>query len=177
MPAVSHALVVAAILAAVLVMMLLELVVSRRNERIFRELGAVEAADDVYDVMRVAYPAAFIVMALEGMLTGTLSEPRIWAGAAVFAVGKAIKTWAIVSLGHRWTYRVLVLPGADLVRHGPYQWMRHPNYVGVVGELVGMALMAGAMITGPLATIGFGWLMWKRIGSEERALGIAQPRA
>lgn len=170
----SHPSLMLIVLAAVVAMMLLEFVVSKRNERVFRDLGAVEADDDVYDVMRIAYPATFIVMAIEGALTGGTSEPRFWTGAAVFAVGKAIKTWAIVSLGHRWTYRVLVLPGGDLVRHGPYALMRHPNYVGVIGELIGMALMAGAMITGPLATLGFGWLLWRRIGSEERALGIAR---
>ena len=54
---------------------------------------------------------------------------------------KALKFWAIASLGTRWTYKVLVMPGLPLVPTGPYRWLRHPNYVGVVGELVAMALM------------------------------------
>jgi methyltransferase len=174
--AIPPAILITIVLAAVLVMMLAELVVSRRNERVFRDLGAIEAEDDVYDVMRMAYPLAFVAMGVEGMFAATASEPRFWIGAAIFAVGKAIKTWAIVTLGHRWTYRVLVLPGGDLVQSGPYAWVRHPNYVGVIGELIGMALMAGAAVTGPLATVGFGWLLWRRIGSEERALGVASGR-
>lgn len=164
--------VVLVVLVLVLAMMLVELLVSRRNEALFRRQGAVEAPDDVYDTMRLAYPGAFVMMAAEGMLRGDWPEATFWSGAAVFAAGKGLKVWAIASLGHRWTYRVLVLPGAALVRSGPYAWMRHPNYVGVVGELVGMALMMGAWISGPVATLGFGWLLWRRMASEERALGI-----
>jgi isoprenylcysteine carboxyl methyltransferase (ICMT) family protein YpbQ len=49
--------------------------------------------------------------------------------------------------------------------------LRHPNYVAVVGELTGVALMCGARITGPLAIALFSMLMLKRIAVEERALG------
>jgi isoprenylcysteine carboxyl methyltransferase (ICMT) family protein YpbQ len=50
--------------------------------------------------------------------------------------------------------------------------IRHPNYVGVVGELIAMALLSGARVTGPVALIGFGWLLIQRIRAEERALGL-----
>jgi methyltransferase len=78
----------------------------------------------------------------------------------------------VATLGDRWSYRVLVLPGAPLVRTGPYRWMHHPNYVGVVGELTGMMLIAGAWITGPLMTLFFGRLLQQRISTENRALHI-----
>ena len=94
----------------------------------------------------------------------------------LFLASKALKTWAVVSLGRRWTYKVLVLPGAPLVTHGPYAFLRHPNYVAVLGELVGMALTMGAVLTGPAATAFFGWLLWRRILAEERALGMREDR-
>jgi isoprenylcysteine carboxyl methyltransferase (ICMT) family protein YpbQ len=50
--------------------------------------------------------------------------------------------------------------------------MRHPNYVGVIGELLGMAMMMGARLTGPLALLAFGELLRRRIAAEERALGL-----
>jgi methyltransferase len=65
---------------------------------------------------------------------------------------------------------VIVVPGSTLVASGPYKFVRHPNYIGVVGELLGVALMTGARIAGPLATIGFSLLMLRRIGIENRAL-------
>ena len=72
----------------------------------------------------------------------------------------------------RWTYKVLVVPGAPLVASGPYRWVRHPNYVGVLGELIGVAVLLGAWITGPLVVIFFSWLLRRRVQAEERALGI-----
>jgi methyltransferase len=47
-------------------------------------------------------------------------------------LAKALKFWAIASLRTRWTYKVLVVPALPLVTTGPYQWMRHPNYVAVL---------------------------------------------
>jgi methyltransferase len=166
-PAASIALVSAAIVA---VAMLGELRVSLGNERVLRRDGAIEPPDPVYGTMRWAYPATFVVMALEGSVGAPAPVPLAIAGAIVFVLAKALKVWAIASLGTRWTFRVLVLPGAPLVTSGPYRWLRHPNYVGVVGELVGFALLVGAWVAGPASLIFFGYLLARRIAAEERAL-------
>jgi methyltransferase len=93
------------------------------------------------------------------------------AGLVVFGLAKALKLWAVRSLGERWSFRVLVLPGRALVAGGPYRWMRHPNYLAVLGEMAGVALTVWAPVTGPIALVAFGLLMWRRIGIEDRALG------
>jgi methyltransferase len=162
----------AVVLLAVLVMMLGELWLSISNERILTANGAVQADDPVYNAMRIAYPGVFVAMAIEGVITGVEPGPFVWAGVAVMFLAKALKFWAIASLGTRWTYKVLVLPGLPLVSGGPYQWMRHPNYIAVVGELVAMALMTHARVTGPVGTLFFGWLLWRRITAEERAMEL-----
>jgi isoprenylcysteine carboxyl methyltransferase (ICMT) family protein YpbQ len=54
--------------------------------------------------------------------------------------------------------------------------LRHPNYVGVAGEVVGIALWMRAPITGTLFAVSFGLILLWRIRIEERALGLA-PRA
>ena len=150
--------------------MLLEAVRSRRNEQRLRARGAVEPAGDVYAAMQVAYPVGFAAMIVEGAMRGRGSGGAFAPGAAVFAAGKLIKYWAVTSLGPRWTFRVLVLPDAPLIRTGPYAYVRHPNYVGVMGELSGMALMAGARRTGPVVVLVFAALLAARIRVEERAL-------
>lgn len=144
-----------------------------RNERAQRDRGGVEPPDDVYAMMRVAYPAAFLLMFGEGFARGGTSGYALWIGVAVFATAKALKWWAILSLGRFWTFRVIVVPGASLVVKGPYRLMRHPNYVGVAGELIGTALFTGALLSGPLGVVAFGALMLRRIGIEERALRTA----
>jgi methyltransferase len=159
-------------LVILVAIMLIELRISRSNERWMFERGAVVADDPAFSTMRWAYPAAFVAMAIEGVLRGGASRAGVIAGVVVLVVGKVIKFWAIASLGKRWTYRVVVVPGAPLVSGGPYRFIRHPNYVGVVGELVGMALLSGALVAGALSVIGFGWLLMRRIAAEERALGL-----
>jgi methyltransferase len=160
------------VLIAVLVMMLAELWLSMSHERVLRANGAIEADDPVYSVMRIAYPGVFVAMALEGAITGIELGRMTFAGVALMFGAKALKFWAISSLGTRWTYKVLVMPGLPLVSTGPYAWMRHPNYVAVVGELIAMALMTRARVTGPIGTLFFGWLLWRRIAAEERGMEL-----
>jgi len=156
--------------------MILEAIVSSRHERLLIAQGAVEPHDDVIAIMRLAYPGGFAAMVAEAWLRRpALDDVFLW-GMGVFAVAKALKYWAIATLGPRWTFRVLVPRQSVLITTGPYALMRHPNYVAVLGELLGGMLMAHAWIAGPAATITFGALMLARIRVEERALGLESRR-
>lgn len=157
-------------LIIVVVLMLGEAGRARANERALRARGAVEPSGDVFPIMQVVYPSCFVAMAVEGWLHEVQVGPWFWAGVMVFVGAKALKYWAVISLGPRWTFRVLVIPGAPLVARGPYRILRHPNYVAVIGELTGVALLMTAPITGALAIVGFGWIMLRRVAIEERAL-------
>src|ERR1044071_2567383 len=116
-------------LAVVLAIMLGELMLSRRNVRALRERGAVEPAGDVFRPLAIIYPGMFVLMAIEGSLSGSASTAALVAGLAVLGAAKLLKLWAILALGPRWSYRVLVLPGAPLVATGAYIWLRRANYV------------------------------------------------
>ena len=158
-------------LIAILLVMGGEALLSRVNEATLRKLGAIEPPGDVYRAMQWAYPSSFVAMAIEGAWWGPAPQEALLAGLAVLGVAKALKLWAISSLGMRWSFRVLVLPDRPLVVGGPYRFIRHPNYVAVVGELLGFSLIVWAPVTGLLALVGFGALMWRRIAIEDRALG------
>jgi methyltransferase len=163
------------LLVVVYVPMLIEARRAAANERTQRARGGIEAPGDVYDLMRVAYPAAFLAMIGEGVLTGRPpSRAALVAGALTWLLAKGLKWWAIVALGNSWTFRVITLSGAPLVGSGPYRFLRHPNYVAVVGELVGVMLMTRAFIAGPVGIAGFGLLILRRIAVEERALAHAE---
>jgi methyltransferase len=163
----------ATVIAALLIMAG-EAALSAFNERQLRARGATEPAGDVIDTMRWAYPLSFIAMGIEGALTGPAPDEVMIYGLALFGLAKALKLWAISSLGPRWSFRVLVLPGAPLINSGPYRFLSHPNYVAVAGEIASVALIVWAPIAGVLATTGFGVLMVKRIRVEDRALGRIQ---
>jgi methyltransferase len=159
-----------ATLAAVWIMMAGEAALSAFNERVLRARGAVEAPGDVYDWMKWAWPGGFALLAVEGALAGPASPVMLGAGLGLFGLAKALKFWAVSSLGLRWTYRVLVLPGAPLVGSGPYRFMRHPNYFAVLGEIAGVALALEALVTGAVFFLAFGALIRRRIRIEDAAL-------
>jgi methyltransferase len=156
------------LLAMVFVPMLIEARLAATNERGQRALGGIEPPGDVYRMMRVAYPAVFLAMIAEGAWRP--GHEQLLIGAAFFVAAKILKWSAILTLGPAWTFRVIVRPGVPLVAAGPYRWLRHPNYVAVAGELIGVALMSGARVAGPVGTVLFVVLMRKRIRVEERAL-------
>jgi methyltransferase len=143
------------------------------NERAQRARGGLEPPGDVYAVMQIAYPASFLAMLLEAAWRGAPSAALFASGAIVFAAAKAIKWWAILTLGPYWTFRVIVVPGSDRIATGPYRFVPHPNYVAVVGEFIGLALLTGARVSGPVTLLLFGALLVKRIAVEERMLRMS----
>jgi methyltransferase len=152
--------------------MILEASHAARNDRRLRAAGAIEPGRDVYALMQVAYPACFLAMIGEAWLRGSGAGGVAMAGLAMFIAAKALKYWAIATLGTRWTFRVLVPPGSTRITSGPYAYVRHPNYLAVVGELLGMALMARAPLSGGAALVGFSALIVARIRVEEREMGL-----
>lgn len=157
-------------LAVIFGVMLAEFRVSRLNEARLDALGATAPTESQYPWMAVAYPASFLLMGLEAWWRADGPGMFFLSGVVLFIGAKALKFWAIGSLGERWTFRVRVLKGAPLVASGPYQYVAHPNYIAVTGELVATAMMMGAMVAGPIMTVVFGVLMWRRARFEERAL-------
>ncbi len=158
-------------LLAVMLIMGGEKLLSSYNERVLRARGAIEPADDVYPIMQWAYPLSFVAMAIEGAILGPSPPNALVVGLAIFGFAKALKIWVISSLGWLWSFRVLVLPAAPLVTTGPYRLMRHPNYLAVMGELLGMLLIVFAPISGVISLMAFGLLLSRRIRVEDRALG------
>lgn len=173
----NQAVAIAAVTVIALVLIMAgEAVLSAFNAAQLRAKGAIEPPGDVIDTMRWAYPLSFVAMGVEGAVAGPAPGDVLMSGLALLGASKALKLWAIATLGSRWTYNVLVLPGAPLITSGPYAFLSHPNYLAVAGEIASVALIVWAPITGVLAAIGFGWLMIKRIAIEDRALGRTKSR-
>lgn len=160
-------------LTVVVMTMAGEAVVSANHERRLRAAGAVEPAGDVYAWMQAVYPAGFAACVAEGWWRGADWAGVAAVGALLFLAGKVIKYTAIVSLGWRWTFRVLPVPGMAPVRAGIYRWLRHPNYVGVLGEIVGIGVWMRAPLAGAAFLVTFLWLLRRRIHVEEQALAAA----
>ena len=152
--------------------LLIETIRSTRNVQNLRQRGAIEPPDDPYALMSAVYPTSFIAMTVEGTWHGGPRAPWLLVGIVLFTLSKLLKFWVINVLGDRWSFRNLALPGAPLIARGPYQFMRHPNYLAVVGEMLAVAFFMPAPITGAIFIVAMGLILRKRIAVEERALGL-----
>ena len=147
-----------------------ELVLSRRNTRRLLAQGAHEVGAAHY-LLIVALHAAWLL----GLWY--LAVYRVPAGQSVnlfwlllFVVLQLARVWVIASLGGRWTTRIIILPGATLVRRGPYRFLSHPNYWVVAGELLVLPLVFGLAWYGLVFTLLNAAVMWIRIRAEAAAL-------
>ncbi len=62
-------------------------------------------------------------------------------------VVECARAWVLATLGGRFTIRVVVLPGERPIKRGAYRFVRHPNYLVVVAELLLVPLLVGCWRT------------------------------
>jgi methyltransferase len=164
----------AAFLGVLAVQRALELWLSARHVRRLLAAGAVEHGRSHFPLFVVFHTLWPVALACEVVAGGARPGPLWPAWLTLYLAAQALRGAAIAALGERWTVRVLVLPGAPLVRRGPYRWLRHPNYVAVVVELASAPLMFGAWRTALAASALNLAALAIRVRVEERALGLAR---
>lgn len=151
---------------------LYELKLSKQNSAKAFANGALEVGLRHYRVMTAFHTAFLVSCVVEPWLL--LREFPGVPGliALVFALlAQSLRYWAISTLGDKWNTRVIVMPGTAPITGGPYRFIKHPNYVAVVVELVAVPLIYGSWITAAVFSIGNAALLAVRIRAEERALG------
>jgi methyltransferase len=143
-----------------------ELVLAMRNTRRLRARGAYEVDPGGYRWIVLLHAGWLAAMAA----TIPVATPPSWPLIAVYGILQLGRVWVIASLGRRWTTRVMVLPGAALVRQGPYRLFRHPNYAVVAGEIAVLPLAFGAVAIAISFSLGNLVLILRRIRIEDASL-------
>jgi protein-S-isoprenylcysteine O-methyltransferase len=92
------------------------------------------------------------------------------AGVGVFVLGAALRWWAIWHLGRFFTVDVALAADHQVVQDGPYRWVRHPSYTGLLLEFLGLALVPGAWSSLLIVMLPIVVALWYRIRVEEQAL-------
>ena len=153
-----------------------ELVVSARHANALLRRGGVEYGFSHFPMMIALHVALIAGCVLEPVLGHRTFIPALgFPMLAVTLLANGLRWWCIATLGERWTARVIVLPGAPLVRSGPYRWFAHPNYVAVIIEGFALPLTGSAWITACAFTVLNAALLTVRIRCETRALAAAAP--
>ena len=126
------------ILALVTLERVAELPWAAANTRRLVAAGGREAGSGHYPAI-VALHAAWLA-ALWWLAPGRpISLPLL----ASFGLVELARLWVLVTLGRRWTTRLIVVPGETLVARGPYRFLRHPNYLVVALEIALLPLVFG----------------------------------
>jgi methyltransferase len=145
-----------------------ELVLARRNTAALLAKGAREVAPEHYPVM-VALHAGWII----GLWLTAPGRPVALFWFLVFMALQVLRLWVLATLKGRWTTRIIILPGAPLVRSGPYRFLRHPNYAIVVGEIAALPLAFGLPLYAIVFSLLNALILHVRLKAENAALKSA----
>jgi methyltransferase len=147
---------------------LLELAFAHHNTVRLRRSGAVEAD-------AASYPF-FVLLHAAWLATLVLFVPAttapFWPLIGFFALLQLIRIWVIASLGRYWTTRIVSLPGAPLIRNGPFRYVRHPNYLLVLAEVAVLPLAFGSVAIAAVFSAFNLLLIGRRIRIEDRVLAL-----
>ncbi|SER98776.1 alkylresorcinol O-methyltransferase [Pedococcus cremeus] len=167
-----------ALVVAVGLERLAEIVVSKRHAAWAFSRGGIEYGRRHYGVMVVLHTALLVGAVAEVWWLDRPFLPVLgWSMLALVLASQALRWWCIRTLGPQWNTRVIVVPGLPLVSRGPYRVLRHPNYVAVVVEGVALPLVHTAWVTAVLFTVLNAALLTVRIRVEDRALQPEPVRA
>jgi len=101
-----------------------------------------------------------------------LSNAGMTTGLAMEVSGLCFAIWARVRLGRNWSGEISIKEDHELIRSGPYRWLRHPIYTGLLTMYVGTALVTGERLAiGGMAMAALAY--WRKIRLEEENLHVA----
>jgi methyltransferase len=154
---------------------------AERNRKRALERGGREFGSEHFRLFIVLHTAWLLGWVVEGFYIAktqpvlteeaeNLGRIILVAAVDIFLLAQALRYWAIYTLGDSWNTRIIVVPGAERVKRGPYKFLKHPNYVAVVLELVSVPLIFGAWRTALVASVlNAALLLLIRIPAENRA--------
>jgi len=150
---------------------LIELRIANKNTRVLLSRGAKEFGANHYKIIVLLHTSFFASLIIEFFLHSKGSIHVNYVFVALFILAQFGRFWVLSSLKDRWTTRIIVLQGEQLVRSGPYRFIDHPNYAIVALELLSLPLAFGLYMTTILFSIANALLLtFIRIPQEEEAL-------
>ncbi|TQR18022.1 isoprenylcysteine carboxyl methyltransferase family protein [Psychrobacillus vulpis] len=161
------------IISLVILQRITEVIIAKRNEKKMLAQGAYEVGASHYPFMLALHFSFFIFLIVEVLFFDREISPLFPLFFLIFLFVQAFRIWCLTTLGQFWNTKIIILPNANIVRKGPYLYLKHPNYVVVCMEIVLLPLMFQAYFTAICFTLLNLAMLSVRIPMEEKALSEA----
>jgi len=152
---------------------LLELLYSGRNERRIqrRQPDAPQAGRSVWPMIAAVNLGLFTLPIVERWRRRRPPPHPVAALGWVLALSAvALRLSVLATLREAWNVRAVVPSDLRVIDRGPYRWIRHPNYVALALEFLGLPLIGGAYASAVILSGANAWLLGRRIGEEDALL-------
>jgi methyltransferase len=153
------------ILGLITLQRLAELVLARHNTRKLLARGAIEIGASHYPLIVSVHVAWLVSLWVFGR-----TQPVNLLALALFVALQGLRGWIMLTLGARWTTRIIVVPDEPRIRSGPYRFLSHPNYALVVAEIAVLPLALNLPVLALVFTVFNAVVLSIRVRVEERAL-------
>ncbi|MBB6452266.1 methyltransferase [Salirhabdus euzebyi] len=154
----------------IIIQRIVELIVAKSNENWMRGKGANVVKEGHYKWIVVTHVSFLLWVMIEAYLSHSLTANIGEMLIISFVLLQLFRLWCLFSLGRFWNTRIIILPGAELVKKGPYKFINHPNYLVVGLEFIVIPLLFKAYIAAILFPILHVILMCYRIPLENKVL-------
>jgi methyltransferase len=160
-----------ALLAAVALLRLLELRISKKHQQDMVARGAAKVVDPRFRWMVLLHVAVLVGAAVEVVFLHRPFFPLLAAICfTIFLAANAVRWWVIRTLGEHWNVQVINSTSLGVVTSGPFRYVRHPNYAAVFVEMLVLPLIHTAWITALAGSLAHVLVLSQRLATEERVL-------
>ncbi|QUG42437.1 isoprenylcysteine carboxyl methyltransferase [Psychrobacillus sp. INOP01] len=158
------------LISLVIIQRLIEVAIAKRNEKRMLAQGAYEVGASHYPYMVTMHVCFFISLIVEVIVFNRSISALFPLFLLLFIFVQLLRVWCLTSLGSFWNTKIIILPNANVVKSGPYIYLRHPNYVVVCLEILLLPFMFQAYFTAVAFTLLNLVMLSVRIPMEEKAL-------
>lgn len=124
-------------------------------------------------VISASVVAAFVARSVGSMRIAGPSVAIAAAGLVLLIGGQVLRWASIVTLGSYFTVDVALQEGQTVITTGPYRWIRHPSYTGLLVAFLGLGIVLGNWLSVIVLIVPILLALSYRIRIEERVLRLA----
>lgn len=160
------------VISIVIIQRLIELIISKRNEKWLLSQGAIEYGKEHYKFIVLLHTLFFVSMIVEYNFRGRYYEFNVinYLFLIFFIILQIMRMWVLKTLGRYWNTRIYRVPESELIRKGPYRFFKHPNYIIVVCEIFTIPMIFNLYYTAIIFSVLNAVMLSVRIREENKAL-------